>query len=151
MSCSAGGPEQRTGALETANAQLRHELIEHRRTEEALFQEMERAQVTLECIGDAVITTDDAGKIEYLNPVAVQLTCWSAAEAQGQPLQHVFNIVNETTRAPVESPVARCLREGRSIGLANHSIPRMDGFSAQPRPWRDGRIGKGTAHHRPES
>ncbi len=120
--------EQRTGALENANKQLRHELIERSRTEEALFKEKERAQVTLECIGDAVITTDDAGKIEYLNPVAVQLTGWSAAEAQGQPLQYVFNTIDETTRAPMESPVARCLREGYSIGLANHSIlVRRDG------------------------
>jgi diguanylate cyclase (GGDEF)-like protein/PAS domain S-box-containing protein len=120
--------EQRTGALENANKQLRHELIERRRTEEALFKEKERAQVTLECIGDAVITTDDAANIEYLNPVAAQLTGWSAAEAQGQPLPHVFNVIDETTRAPAESPVARCLREGRSIGLANHSIlVRRDG------------------------
>lgn len=120
--------EQRTGALEKANKQLRHELIERSRTEEALFHEKERAQVTLECIGDAVITTDDAGKIEYLNPVAAQLTGWCAAEAQGQPLQRVFNIIDETTRDPAESPVARCLREGYSIGLANHSIlVRRDG------------------------
>jgi diguanylate cyclase (GGDEF)-like protein/PAS domain S-box-containing protein len=139
--------EKRTGALEKANKHLRQELIERRRTEEALFQEKERAQVTLECIGDAVITTDAARNIEYLNPIAAQLTGWSAAEAQGQPLQQVFNIINETSREPVESPVARCLREGSSIGLANHSIlVRRDGSelavadTASPIHDREGKV-----------
>ncbi len=120
--------EKRTNALTRANEHLRKDVIELRRAEEALFQEKERAQVTLESIGDAVITTDAAGRIEYLNPVAAQLTGWSSAEAQGLPLQQVFNIINETTREPAESPVARCLREGHTIGLANHSIlVRRDG------------------------
>ena len=139
--------EKRTGALEKANKHLRQELIERRRTEDALFQEKERAQVTLECIGDAVITTDATANIEYLNPIAAQLTGWSAAEAQGQPLQQVFNIVNEATREPAESPVARCLREGRCIGLANHSIlVRRDGSelavadTASPIRNREGKV-----------
>ncbi|HUW29037.1 MAG TPA: EAL domain-containing protein [Sulfuriferula sp.] len=117
-----------TGALTKANEHLRKDVIELRRAEEALFQEKERAQVTLESIGDAVITTDAAGRVEYLNPVAAQFTGWSAVEAQGQPLQQVFNIINETSREPAENPVARCLREGHAVGLANHSILlRRDG------------------------
>ncbi len=119
---------KRTNALTKANEHLRKDVIELRRAEEALFQEKERAQVTLESIGDAVITTDAAGRVEYLNPVAAQFTGWSAAEAQGLPLQQVFNIINETSREAAESPVARCLREGHAIGLANHSILlRRDG------------------------
>ncbi|GCB02241.1 diguanylate cyclase/phosphodiesterase (GGDEF & EAL domains) with PAS/PAC sensor(s) [Sulfuriferula multivorans] len=119
---------KRTNALTKANEHLRKDVIELRRAEEALFQEKERAQVTLESIGDAVITTDAAGRVEYLNPVAAQFTGWSSTEAQGQPLQQVFNIINETSREPVESPVDRCLREGHAIGLANHSILlRRDG------------------------
>ena len=119
---------KRTVALTKANDHLRRDVIELRRVEEALFQEKERAQVTLESIGDAVITTDAAGRVEYLNPVAAQFTGWSAAEAQGQPLQQVFNVINETSREPAESPVTRCLREGHAIGLANHSIlVRRDG------------------------
>ena len=67
-------------------------------------------------------------RVEYLNPVAAQFTGWSAVEAQGQPLQQVFNIINETSREPAEGPVTRCLREGQRRGLANHNIlVRRDG------------------------
>ena len=119
---------KRTAMLTNANESLRKDITERRRVEDALFQEKERAQFTLESIGDAVIATDAAGRVEYLNPVAAQFTGWSAAEAQGQPLQQVFNIINETSREPAECPVARCLREGHAIGLANHSIlVRRDG------------------------
>ena len=119
---------KRTAMLTKTNEQLRDDIIERRAVEDALFQEKERAQFTLESIGDAVIATDAAGRIEYLNPIAAQLTGWSAAEAQGQPLQQVFNIINETSREPAENPVVRCLREGHAIGLANHSILlRRDG------------------------
>ncbi|MDO8414382.1 MAG: EAL domain-containing protein, partial [Gallionellaceae bacterium] len=119
---------KRTDELAQVNERLRKDITERRRTEEALFQEKERAQFTLESIGDAVITTDASGRIEYLNPVAAQFTGWSAAEALGQPLQQVFNIINETSREPAESPVARCLRLGHTIDLANHSIlVRRDG------------------------
>ncbi len=104
------------------------DISERKRAEEALFQEKERVQVTLESIGDAVITTDAAGMITYLNPVAQGLTGWSSDEACGAPLQKVFKIVNEITRKPPEDLVARCLAENRVIGLANHTILiRRDG------------------------
>jgi len=69
--------------------------------ENALFHEKELAQVTLHSIGDAVITTDTAGRIGYLNPVAEQMTGWQAAAAQGEPLNRVFNIIDENTRDPI--------------------------------------------------
>jgi PAS domain S-box-containing protein len=69
--------------------------------ENALFHEKELAQVTLHSIGDAVITTDTAGRIGYLNPVAEQMTGWQAAAAQGEPLNQVFNIIDENTRDPI--------------------------------------------------
>jgi PAS domain S-box-containing protein len=78
--------------------------------------------VTLQSIGDAVITTDLAGRVNYLNPVAETLTGWSQADALGQPLDSVFKIVNETTRHPVESPATRALRQGVVVGLANHTL-----------------------------
>jgi diguanylate cyclase (GGDEF)-like protein/PAS domain S-box-containing protein len=119
---------QRTAALNQANELLQQDILERRRAEEALFQEKERAQFTLASIGDAVITTDACGRIAYMNPVAIQFTGWSAAEAQGQPLAQVFNIINEISREPAENPVTRCLREGHAIDLANHSILlRQDG------------------------
>src|SRR6188768_1205309 len=76
-------------------------------------------QVTLHSIGDAVITTDLAGTVTYLNDVAKSLTGWDN-EAIGRPLESVFHIVNETTRERVLSPAQRALREGVVVGLANH-------------------------------
>ena len=87
-----------------------------------LFREKELALVTLHSIGDAVITTDAEGYIQYFNPVAEELTGWPADQACGLPLTSVFCIVNEITRAPVQNPVERVLREGVTSGLANHTI-----------------------------
>lgn len=81
----------------------------------------ELLQVTLNSIGDAVITTDVEGKVTALNPVAASLTGWTISEAIDLPLEHVFNIVNEQTRKPAENPVKRVLKEGKIIGLANHT------------------------------
>ncbi|MCW5314324.1 EAL domain-containing protein [Nostoc sp. KVJ3] len=90
--------------------------------EEALFHEKELAQVTLHSIGDAVITTDAMGKIEYFNPVAEMLTGWNQQEAQGLPLIEVFRIFHETTREPAENPVEKALKSGQIVGLANHTV-----------------------------
>jgi len=87
----------------------------------ALFKEKERAEVTLHSIGDGVITTDAYGKVEYLNPVAVTLTGWKLEEARGRPVTQIMCLIDETTREPVENPVARCLREGTVVALADHA------------------------------
>ncbi len=87
-----------------------------------LFEEKERAQVTLESIGDAVITTDIHGKIDYVNAVAENLTGWSQEEAQGRQVEHVFRIINEITREKSVNPVERCINEGRIVELANHTV-----------------------------
>ena len=79
-------------------------------------------RVTFSSIGDAIITTDTEGHITYLNPVAEALTGWKQEEAMGAPLEDVFQIVNEDTRKTVESPVAKSLREGVMVGLANHTV-----------------------------
>ena len=78
--------------------------------------------VTLYSIGDAVIATDAESRVTFMNPVAEALTGWTAAEATGVPLVEVFDIVNEETRRPVESPVVKALREGVVVGLANHTV-----------------------------
>ena len=85
-------------------------------------REKTKLDVTLRSIGDAVITTDAQGRITMMNPVAESLTGWTQGGASGRPLVEVFNIVNEETRALVESPVAKALREGAIVGLANHTI-----------------------------
>jgi len=90
--------------------------------EEALFKEKERAETTLHSIGDAVITTDVNARVEFLNPVAENLTGWKNEEAIGQPLEDVFRIIEEGSRQPAINPVERCLREGKIVGLANHTI-----------------------------
>jgi len=82
----------------------------------------ERHSVTLQSIGDAVIVTDARGLVELLNPVAEGLISWRQDEAAGRPLEEVFRIVNEETRGKVENPVAKVLREGVVVGLANHTI-----------------------------
>lgn len=85
-------------------------------------QRHEVFRVTLRSIGDAVITTDTQGCINYINGIAESLTGWSHQDALGQPLDRVFHIVNETTRLPVENPATKALREGMVVGLANHTV-----------------------------
>ncbi len=85
-------------------------------------RQREQLRVTLASIGDAVIVTDMNGAVTFMNPVAVVLTGWEPQEAVGRPLEQVFRIVNEETRRPVESPVAKVLREGVVVGLANHTV-----------------------------
>ena len=76
---------------------------------------------TLRSVGDAVIATDPAGSVWFMNDVATRMTGWSEESARGRPLTEVFNIVNELSRQPVESPVEKVLREGSVVGLANHT------------------------------
>jgi PAS domain S-box-containing protein len=88
-----------------------------------LIQEQrERLRVTLESIGDAVISTDAEGRVEFLNPVAQKLVGWTNDAAHQRALGEVFQIVNETTRRPVENPAFRALSEGAVVGLANHTV-----------------------------
>ena len=87
-----------------------------------LSAEKEKAQVTLQSIGDAVLTVDADGRVEYLNPVAEALTGWTTAEVQGRPVSEVFRIVNEATRQPIDSPILRCLREGRTVELVEPTL-----------------------------
>ncbi len=95
---------------------------ERDRALQALFDEKERAQVTLQSIGDGVVTTDTHGVVQYLNTVAEKLTGWRTDEAEGLPLEQVFKIVNEITREETENPVSRCLREQCIVELANHTV-----------------------------
>lgn len=112
---------ERTAQLQTANAELRKEIVERKRVEQALRQSQEWLRVTLTSIGDAVITADTAGRITFLNPVAAALTGWQSDEAQGQPIGSVFQLINEQTRLPVNDIVQRVLEEGRAVELANHT------------------------------
>jgi len=96
------------------------------RAREQAFADAQRnrdsLRTTLGSIGDAVISTDPAGRIVFANKVAQSLLRAPEAEIVGKHLDGVFRIVNEFTRASVESPVAKALREGSVVGLANHTI-----------------------------
>lgn len=91
------------------------------RAEAKTREHREWLRVTLSSIGDAVLTTDTAGNITFLNPIAAAITGWSLDEANGQPVQSIFRILNEMTRKPAEDIVGRVLREGYVVSLANHT------------------------------
>lgn len=82
----------------------------------------EKFETILYSIGDAVIVTDNQGCVRQMNAVAEHLTGWKEADAKGKLLEEVFHIVNEESRQAVENPVWRVLREGKIVGLANHTI-----------------------------
>ena len=104
------------------------DVTERRLYEDALFREKERAQITLRSIGDGVITTDEYSRIEYLNPVAEQLTGWSLDEAMGRPVDEVFRSFHEETCEPIESPLAAAVRRARPVKSGRPSLfIRRDG------------------------
>jgi PAS domain S-box-containing protein len=118
-------------------------ILELEKSEEETRQARDWFQTTLASIGDAVIATDADARITFLNEVAESLTGWAQQEAVGKPLDQVFLISNETTGATVDSPVAKALREGRIVGLANHTKLTAKSGSETPiddsaAPIRDG-------------
>ena len=106
-----------------------------------------RTAMTLDSIGDAVLSTDIQGRVSYLNLVAETMTGWSSAQACGRPLSEIFTILNEVTRQPVPDPLQRAVREDRAVELANGCVLlRRDGHeyliedSAAPIRSRDGEV-----------
>jgi PAS domain S-box-containing protein len=98
------------------------DITERKRAEAALQASEQRWATTLQSIGDAVISTDIQGKIDFMNGVAQRLTGWPLAEARGKDLPAVFDIVQEVTRIRPENPVAKVIRLGKIVGLANHTV-----------------------------
>ena len=92
------------------------------RSRQRMETSRELLAVTLGSIGDAVISTDRRGRVEFLNAEAERLTGWTGREALGQPLTSVFKIINEQSRQPVESPVDKVLRLGTAVELADHTV-----------------------------
>ena len=97
-------------------------IVQRKQMMEALLESKEQLRTTLNSIGDGVITADTEGIVRQMNPVAEQLTGWSEAEAAGRTLEEVFPIINEETRASIEIPVRKVLRDGVMVGLANHTM-----------------------------
>lgn len=122
-------------------------MIDRAAITDALFQEKERAQVTLSSIGDAVMSTDIAGHVTYLNSVAESMTGWSLEEAAGHPVDEVFRILDASTREPALNPMALAIQKNKTVGLtANCVLIRRDGVesgiedSAAPIHDRQGRV-----------
>lgn len=87
-----------------------------------LAEQHEMLRVTLQSIGDAVITTDSRGKVTWLNPVAEHMTGWLSNEVKGRQIAQVFNVINEETRKPTENPVAQCLKNGKASPQTKQTI-----------------------------
>jgi len=107
---------------------LRH-AVERKTMEDALFVEKERAQVTLNCIGDAVICTDIAGNITFLNLVAEKMTGWARQEAAGKPMADVLQILDGASRETIPNPMEIAVGQDQTVHLpANCLLIRRDGF-----------------------
>jgi diguanylate cyclase (GGDEF)-like protein/PAS domain S-box-containing protein len=105
--------------------------IERKAVEEALYVEQERAVVTLNSIGDAVLCTDISGKITYLNLVAETMTGWPRKEAIGKPLAEVFRIIDGPTRKTARDPMEMAVEQNRTVGLTVDCVLiRRDGFES---------------------
>jgi diguanylate cyclase (GGDEF)-like protein/PAS domain S-box-containing protein len=103
-------------------------ILDHRATEEALFNKKERAVATLDSIGDAVISTDLSGRVTYVNAAAERMTGWRLEEASGQPLDHVFRIVDGVTRQASPNPMDLAIRLNETVGLTSNCVLiRRDG------------------------
>ncbi|WP_420475900.1 putative bifunctional diguanylate cyclase/phosphodiesterase [Noviherbaspirillum sp. ST9] len=114
--------ESNLHALSVSNARLVSEVGERRAVEESLFHEHERAQVTLNAIGDGVVTTDVLGNIAYMNPAAEKMTGWRNTQASGKPLHAVFQVVEPVSREPVNYSLDAVLRSHASAALPPQGI-----------------------------
>ena len=120
------------------------DITERKLYEEALFREKESAQITLRSIGDGVITTDAECNVEYINPVAEELTGWKVDDANRRPIDEIFRGFHEETCEPLENPLAVAIRRSRSIKSVRPTLLiRRDGnelyIESTASPIRDGK------------
>jgi diguanylate cyclase (GGDEF)-like protein/PAS domain S-box-containing protein len=119
------------------------DITERKLYEDALFREKESAQITLQSIGDGVITTDANSNVEYVNPVAEELTGWKVDDASGRPIDEIFRGFHEETCEPLENPLAVSMRRDRAIKSVRPTLLiRRDGnelyIESTASPIRDG-------------
>jgi diguanylate cyclase (GGDEF)-like protein/PAS domain S-box-containing protein len=103
-----------------------------RATEEALFAERERAQVTLDAIGDAVISTDFRGHVIFLNAAAERMSAWRQDQARGKPIDEIFRLLNEGTRDAIACPVTRAIIENRTVRIEEPCVLSRPGKDEIP-------------------
>ncbi len=126
------------------------DITERKLYEEALFREKESAQITLQSIGDGVITTDALSTIDYINPVAEQLTGWRLEDSMGRPVEEIFRAFHEETCEPLENPLTVSIRRARPIkSVRPMLLIRRDGnelyveSTASPIRAGNGKVGGG--------
>lgn len=103
-------------------------VIQRKKVEEALFLERERSRVTLESIGDGVLSTDVACNVTYMNAEAERMTGWSREEAQSRPIAEILHLIEGETRQPARNPVEMVIAHGKNMALhANSVLVRRDG------------------------
>lgn len=107
--------------LRRVSSAYRNSLAALQRQSDEIFESREWLYTTLSSIGDAVIVCETSGGIQFMNPIAEELTGWPLAEVRSLPLQQVFHIINERTRQEAENPVAKVIRMNKVVGLANHT------------------------------
>ncbi len=120
------------------------DITERKLYEDALFREKESAQITLQSIGDGVITTDAESRVEYINPVAEELTGWKVDDASGRSIDEIFRAFHEETCEPLENPLAVAIRRDRAIKSVRPTLLiRRDGnelyIESTASPIRDGK------------
>ena len=92
------------------------------RRAQQLSLEREKLETILKSIGDAVLVVDLGSRVQFLNPIAEELTQWRSSDAVGRPMNEVFRIVNQHTRRPAKNPVDQVFEKGIVVGLANHTV-----------------------------
>lgn len=106
---------------------LLNDITELKATQNALHDEKEQLQVTLNSIGDAVIATDIEGRVSYMNPIAESLTGWYQSEVKGRPIEEVMPLTDSSMKYPLKNPIYLALEEKRIVGMAlNSSLRRRD-------------------------
>ena len=98
------------------------DITERKRAEQQFYEEKERAEVTLQSIADAVITTDRSGTVDYVNPIAEKMTGWPSDEACGRNVTEIVKLVKDGSHEPIEDPVSHALASGDPIHLADQTV-----------------------------
>jgi diguanylate cyclase (GGDEF)-like protein/PAS domain S-box-containing protein len=130
-----------------ATLNILRDIDAHKRAQDELFREKERAQVTLQSIGDGVITTDPLGRVQYMNPAAAEITGWTGEDALHKPLRNILYLLDEATRVPIDNPVDEALNAWCRVDTPGQVVlVRRDGgelaieYSASPIRDRDSAV-----------
>ncbi|KPJ90087.1 MAG: hypothetical protein AMJ53_14925 [Gammaproteobacteria bacterium SG8_11] len=98
------------------------DITERKLAEAALYEEKERAQITLSSIADGVVVTDQHGVVTSINPKAEVLTGWRIEDARGQPVSQVLSITDEGTHLPISGIIDKCLHKSQPVELAGTTV-----------------------------